>query len=68
MHASFHVKVESGSGRLKLKWRNLIKCFDLTKKNYNQLFKVFALLTNFLHMHHQYFTFEVICEHFNDLT
>jgi hypothetical protein len=68
MHASFHVKVESGSGRLKFKWRRLMKGFDLTKENYNQLFKVVALLTNLLHMHHQDFTFEVIREHLNDLT
>jgi hypothetical protein len=68
MHASFHVKVEMGSGRLKFKWKWVMKCFDLTKENCNQLFKVVALLTNFLHMHCQDFTFEVIGEHLNDLT
>jgi hypothetical protein len=67
MHASFHVKIELGSGRLKCKWRRAMKCFDL-KDNYSQLFKVVALLTNFLHMHCQDFTFEVIGEHLNDLT
>jgi hypothetical protein len=68
MRASFHVKIELGTKRLKFKWKRVMKCLDLTKKNYNQLFKVVALLTNFLHMHCQDFTFEVIGQHLNDLT
>jgi len=68
MHASFHVEVELGNGRLKFKWKRVLKCFDLTKEHYSQLFKVVALLTSFLHMHCQDFTFDVIGEHLNDLT
>jgi hypothetical protein len=42
MHASFHVEVELGNGRLKFKRKRVLKCFDLTKENYNQLFKMLS--------------------------
>jgi hypothetical protein len=39
-----------------------MKHFDSIKEKYSELFKAIALLINFLHMHHQYFTFEIISE------
>jgi hypothetical protein len=43
-----------------------MKRFDSTKDKYNHLFKTITLLTNFLHMHRQNFTFEICGEHLND--
>jgi hypothetical protein len=50
MHVGYpRVHVEWGIGRLKRKWRRLMKSFDSTKPRYSHLFKSRALLTNFLH-------------------
>jgi hypothetical protein len=39
--------------------KRLMKCFDSTKKK-NHVFQVVAILTNFLHICHLEFTYEVI--------
>lgn len=45
-----------------------MKHFNSTKEKYSHLFRVVALLINFLHKYHENFTFEVIGEHHNDPT
>jgi hypothetical protein len=42
-------EVEWGIGELKRKWRWLMKRFDCTKPKYTILFKVIAILINFMH-------------------
>jgi hypothetical protein len=54
--------MEWGINGLKRKWRRLLKRFDSTKPKNIILFKVIALLTNFLHRRQMDFTFEVIGE------
>jgi hypothetical protein len=39
-----------------------MKIFNLTKQEYNHIFRAITLLTNFLHKHHQDFMIKVIGE------
>jgi hypothetical protein len=43
------VRVQWGIGKLKCKWKRLMKHFDFIKEKYNHLFIAIALLINFLH-------------------
>jgi hypothetical protein len=43
-----------------------MKWYDSTKSEYNYLFRVVVLLTNFLHIHYQDFKFEIINNHLNN--
>ncbi len=43
------MRVEWGIGGLKRKWRWLMKRFDSTKPKYTILFRIEAILTNFMH-------------------
>jgi hypothetical protein len=56
------MQVEWGIDGLKRKWRWLMKRFDSTKQKYIVLFRVVAILTNFLHRCQMDFTFEIIGE------
>jgi hypothetical protein len=60
IHVGYKVKVEWGIGRLKYKWRQLMKHFDFTKSKYNHLFCAILILTNFLHKCRMDFTYEII--------
>jgi len=62
MHVGYRVQVEWGISGLKRKWRRLMKTFNSTKPKYIILFKVAAILTNFLHICQMDFTFEIIGE------
>lgn len=62
MHAGYRVKVEWGIGGLKRKFRRLMKRFDATKPKYNHLFRVAAILTNFIHRRRMDFTHVVVGE------
>jgi len=67
MHASFNIKVKWDIVRFKHKWKRLMKHFDSTKEKYSHLFKVVALMINFLHKCHQDFTFEIIRKYLDKL-
>ncbi len=62
MHVKYIVWMEWRISGLKRKWKWLMKIFDSTKPKYIHLFKVVAILTNFLHRCYMDFTFEVISE------
>jgi hypothetical protein len=49
MRAGRRIKVESGIGGLKCKFRRFQKPFDNTKPRFNHFFRAAANLTNFLH-------------------
>jgi hypothetical protein len=59
--------VEWGIGRLKRKWRRLMKRFDDTKPRYSHLFESRIILTNFLPKRRMDFTYEVIGDQFLNL-
>ncbi len=60
MHVGYRVHVEWGIGRLKRKWRKLMKSFDSTKPRYSHLFKSRALLINFLHKRKMELTYRLL--------
>lgn len=62
MHASYHMRVEWAIGGLKRKFRRLMKQLDTTKPKYNQLFRVAAILTNFIYLRRENFTHDVVGE------
>lgn len=63
MHVRYKVQVEWGIKVLKWKWKRFMKHFDSTKPKYSHLFKIIAILTNFIYKHCLDFTFEVIGAH-----
>jgi hypothetical protein len=67
MHVGYRVQVEWGIGRLKRKWKRLMKRFNSTKPKYSYLFKSRALFTNSLHRRKTDLTYKVIDDHLHNL-
>lgn len=66
MHVGHRMQVEQGIVGLKWKWKRFMKSFDSTKDKYSHLFKIVVILTNFLHICHFNFTYEVISNPIDD--